>query len=537
MFRKVFFIVVTMLLCIGCTDGDRMRRDLARLEARNQADSLLTDSVLAQRLADYFAHHGTQAERLEAHYLLARTWADLGQAPRALDAYHTAAEQADTTRLDSLSCHFLSRIYGQIAKSLDDQIIPDKTLTALQQAICYARRANETNIVLNFIEQQVRPYYDLGIHDSVYSICSQLSKEYLRRGMKEQAVLSQSSRIYIDLQRENYEQVKTLLYKYTDLTEHIGINIAYAYSLLGKYHQGTGNLDSAIIYYHRQLELTDILAEKSVPYRGLYQCYKELGRSDSANKYSELYCMANDTSVIFKYRSTMQRMQHLYDYSHFQEQAYRKTIEARVANLRLLLLVLAIIVLTAVAVVWFIRYSARVKLMRQLMNARYVSTLLSYNAVRGELQRETQQNTAWRKQAEAELEQLRAALAEAQNDGRIPEQWDMDDKLFCSPVLVQFHQAAMQGRRMPDNVWMELRQLVNRELPGFMEKLSAFAYKPDMTETQIIILLRLRFLLSEIAVLLDVSSSALAMKRRRLLKKMFGIDGSATLFDQKVRLL
>ena len=112
------FFLFTLLAFVGCTDGDRMRRDLSLLQERNQGDSLLTDSVLAQRLADYFDRHGSQNERLEAHYLLARTWADLGQAPRALDAFHTAAEQADTTRLDSLGCHWLSRIYGQMAKLL-----------------------------------------------------------------------------------------------------------------------------------------------------------------------------------------------------------------------------------------------------------------------------------------------------------------------------------------------------------------------------------------------------------------------------------
>jgi hypothetical protein len=233
----------------------------------------------------------------------------------------------------------------------------------------------------------------------------------------------------------------------------------------------------------------------------------------------------------------MQRMQHLYDYSHFQTIADRKAIEAGQANRRALMLAIALLLFVAIVYNWLVRYRAHVKLIRQQMNARYVSTLLAYNTVKSELQRETQQNIAWRKQAETELEQLRAALTEAQNDGHIPEQWDIDDKLFRSPVLVQSHQAAIQGRRMPDNIWMELRRLVNREMPGFMEKLSAFAYKPDMTETQIIILLRLRFILSEISVLLDIKSSNLSAKRRRLLKKMFGIDGSASQFDTKIRQL
>ena len=532
-----------MLLCIGCTDGDRMRRDLARLEARNQADSLLTDSVLAQRLADYFAHHGTQAERLEAHYLLARTWADLGQAPRALDAYHTAAEQADTTHLDSLSCHFLSRIYGQMGDLLYFYQLPRNALYAYRTGSSHARLCHEMWVAANLHSQMSRCYYHLNMKDSALMVSNEAISLFYALGDTLSANLCLGVVAYHYLQMEEYETAG----KYLDLYQHHSLltdelihtnedrKLIYVYN--GLYYLGTERTDSALYYFYKVTWESNLPNNIGLAYQGLYRTYNKLGIADSVRKYAALYADMSEKTSKQATSSALLSLQHLYDYSHFKEQAYRKTIEARVANLRLLLLVLAIIVLTAVAVVWFIRYSARVKLMRQLMNARYVSTLLSYNAVRGELQRETQQNTAWRKQAEAELEQLRAALAEAQNDGRIPEQWDMDDKLFCSPVLVQFHQAAMQGKRMPDNIWMELRQLVNRELPGFMEKLSAFAYKPDMTETQIIILLRLRFLLSEIAVLLDVSSSALAMKRRRLLKKMFGIDGSATLFDQKVRLL
>ena len=79
--------------------------------------------------------------------------------------------------------------------------------------------------------------------------------------------------------------------------------------------------------------------------------------------------------------------------------------------------------------------------------------------------------------------------------------------------------------------------MVNRDMPGFMAKLSAFAYSPDMTETQIILLLRLRFLLSEIAVLLNISPSLLPMKRRRLLKKLFDVEGPPSLFDERIRQL
>ena len=96
MLRKVFFIVLTMLLCIGCTDGDRMRRDLARLEARNQADSLLTDSVLAQRLAD--DHSLRRAKLINYLYETADYGACRIQSTEALDAMPKERLRDDANR-------------------------------------------------------------------------------------------------------------------------------------------------------------------------------------------------------------------------------------------------------------------------------------------------------------------------------------------------------------------------------------------------------------------------------------------------------
>ena len=109
----IIFLVVSLLL--SCTDGERMRRELAGLQARNEAGSLLTDDSLALALCDYFDRHGTANEKMLAHYLLGRTYDDMGEAPAALDVYFDALELADTTAED---CDYgvLRGIYGQMSQ-------------------------------------------------------------------------------------------------------------------------------------------------------------------------------------------------------------------------------------------------------------------------------------------------------------------------------------------------------------------------------------------------------------------------------------
>ena len=525
------FFLFTLLAFVGCADGDRMRRDLALLQERNQGDSLLTDSVLAQRLADYFDRHGSQNERLEAHYLLARTWADLGQAPRALDAFHTAAEQADTTRLDSLGCHWLSRIYGQMAKLLDDQIIPDKTLTALRQAIRYARLANEKTIALNYVEQQVRPYYDLGMYDSVYSICSQLSMDYQREGMKEEAIHAQGSRIYVDLLKGNYSNLDTLLTGYLKAVRTLGYDEGYAYSLKAKYHQGTGNLDSAIICYRRQLELTEVLAEKTVPYRGLYQCYKALGRSDSANKYNELYCMANDSSVIFKYRTTMQRMQHLYDYSHFQTMAHQKSLENERLHSSLYALAALLVLIIAVGIAIFKRIQTKKEQAIRSINATYYNKMAVYNQLQKDFYRLVEQESVNKEllnKIRTELEEKERELAKYTAAEQLRALADDLD----NPLLQALHQKAAIGCKALKKDKEELGRLLSADYIKLHSLLMEKSAMLSEEEYMVCVLVRFNFIPSEISSLLNLSSQTVTNIRTRLLKKLFGVSGGAKDFDQ-----
>lgn len=50
--------VLLSLLFTGCSDGSRMRRYLAELEAANETDSLMHCDSLAEAVARYFDNHG-----------------------------------------------------------------------------------------------------------------------------------------------------------------------------------------------------------------------------------------------------------------------------------------------------------------------------------------------------------------------------------------------------------------------------------------------------------------------------------------------
>ena len=148
--RWVLGFAIPLLLLMACDAGrhERMQQELAALQAMNQADSVLTNDSLAQALADYFDRHGTPNEQMEAHYLLGRTYADRGEAPAALAAYHDAIDHADTTSADC-NYHLLCRVYAQMADIFYYQNLIDDQARCLNQSVEYAYRDGDTITALN----------------------------------------------------------------------------------------------------------------------------------------------------------------------------------------------------------------------------------------------------------------------------------------------------------------------------------------------------------------------------------------------------
>ena len=115
---RIFFVVavlaVTFRMLTSCGDGSEQRLLLEELERHNRADSLMTNDSLALSLAYWFDRHGTSNEQMRAHYILGRTYADLGETSQAILSYQDAIDRADTTARDC-DYYTLCRVYSQMA--------------------------------------------------------------------------------------------------------------------------------------------------------------------------------------------------------------------------------------------------------------------------------------------------------------------------------------------------------------------------------------------------------------------------------------
>ena len=197
----------------ACNDHQQMLSQLEELERQNLADSLMTNDSLAINLCDYFDHHGTPNERMRAHYMLARTYTDRGEAPQALEEFMKSIESADTTAAD---CDFskLSRVCGQMAQLLFENNLPRNAISVFRDAYHYSSKAGEGAIAVEYYAQQARCYYELNLPDSFVYIASNAISMFQAYGDTLSANTEKGPVSYLLAKRGEYTKAKAYLDSY-----------------------------------------------------------------------------------------------------------------------------------------------------------------------------------------------------------------------------------------------------------------------------------------------------------------------------------
>ena len=535
-FLPILFALFLLTACVG--NGERMRRDLDALQEKNLADSLLTDSTLAMTLADYFDRHGTQAERLEAHYLLARTWTDLDQAPRALDAFHTAAEQADTTRLDSLSCHWLSRIYGQMGGLLHNHQLPYNAIDAYSKAEHYALECNEMAIAALFFEQTAACYYLLGDMDQAVKVMEQTYHRLLALNDTISANLCLGPLSFAATKSNDYEKAKDFIemYEHHSIYSDEASNNYNRWKLLhcdkGFYYLGIGKADSALHYFKKAYNECQDARDLTLACQGLYLTYDKLSQPDSTAKYAVLYAQTNDSTFLHSVSSSLLSMQHLYDYNRMQSIAKQKTADAKKAKSLAVLLFLFAAGMLILVSLWGVkvrrnRIRARQKYeanLRLLKKKEADNLLLQMH--KDDLQNLIDENGQVIRQLQEEIRRYEQEYGvECSSD---------EDRLNEIEICRTFREMAYTAEKPTEEEWQALFDVLQESLPAFSRFMEEHANILNNTEYRTCYLIRIHVNVKGISNILGVSAPYISRIRKEMLRTLFRVSGSPAVFDKKL---
>ena len=599
--QKSIFIVILAAACLmmGCTDGRydavlsqidtlmeahpdsalqrldslrsqkeswpkslRMRYDLLEAKAQNKAFVDFTSDSIAKEFTKYYDSHGTANERMMAHYLLGCVYRDLGEAPHAVDCYLDAISLADTTAKD---CDFytLSCAYAQMADIYYRQLLLSYSIIARKRASYYAFKANKPVYAISDLERIASAYILQNKKDSAELILIEVQHLYQRYGLLQNALQSFTKLIHIYVNDSNkLIQTKELIDKYDSEFSSFDKNHELQgakrkfYFYKGRYFEGVNQLDSAEYYYRKIYRPNMSYTAMDPMYRGLLSIFTKRHQSDSIAKYSQLLCLANDSSIAKKDQDLTAQMAASYNYNRYQKEALENEKIAHHTQ------IILISILIGVAVVAFIlytiwrnhlkkqerlraeftkateEYEKNIRTMR-LLDSAYQEVI---NAVKEELSKTRSENQSHLETITAEYERNKTELEEENHKltgtiRKLEKQEAVSDYLQKTKELMNteivkhikdLEQIPLSTLTKDD--WNMLNAEIATYFPSIIHDLNSL---PKITDQKIrvCLLVLLKIKDSSIANWLELKANRITNIKSELNKELFGESSARTLYN------
>ena len=549
--RCLLLVLLPLILLVACDDGARQRLQLEELERMNRADSLMTNDSLALDLAEWFDDHGTPNEQLRAHYILGRTYADLGEAPQAIEAYNDAADRADTTDAD---CDYktLAKVYAQMSTIYYNQNLMEDYLNCLQSSSVNALKANDTLMALKEKAYMMAGYDRLEEDDSLLSIFYNIYSGFNRLGEKQRAAQYCVMPVKSLLRKSRTEEAKSYLDIYEAYSGYFnngrvmkGREVFYYYK--GMYYLSVNKYDSAEYYFRRELLWGTDYNNQNAASKGLAKLFTLTHRPDSAAKYA-IYSYDMIDSVYAQMAiNEVEQMAGMYNYSRFQRKAHIE--KQRADNARLNSRILLFILIIAAIISLNIYNSLKRK--RKIVHTRYANRMKQLAAAQSdiimlrsherEFSRLLQEKEKTIEGKDEELSSLRQHHTElinqisekklfietlqseiAKYQGRmLHTNKTAESRLQESTVYKSLIKKADKGKVLTTEEWDELISLVIEVLPGYFQFLSNNQYILNPKEYRMCVLLRLHVNARSASNLIGVSPSSVTKMSKNVSKAIF----------------
>ena len=526
----------------GLSRSQRMRYKLLRAEAMNKTYQSMDTLSDMEQVADYYRPFLSRNHRyMRALYMLGCVYRDRNDAPMALHYYQEAVSQADTTDADC-DFHTLCRIYGQMSSLYHRQRSPQQELEAERKAYAAAMKAKDTLAAISYYECMAGAYYAMGKKDTALAIVEKSIAQDAK--MKERGLAAAEMGFAADfyIKKKDFKHADRLLKQYEaysgffDKNGKITPGRESYYYIKGLYYQGVQKLDSAIYFYRKLLNPVLDIEDKEMGYKGLTSIYHKLGVADSVFKYSALYAQANDSANIIHSADEITRTQALYNYSESQRIAAEKSAEANRYKF-LLLISLAAFILFAHLINRYIKKQKRLKSEEMAaVNAKYAHTLEQYETAQREFDAIRLSSEQFLEKKQQDIEQLQEALALYQADKVNPADWGLERSLLEGDIVKELRQLAAHVQTPTDQQWQSLHATVSKHLPDFYSEITKPQHHLTEKEINVCMLIKLRFIPTEIATLLDLTKQRISNIRRSINHKLFHEEVAKTL-DSNIRRL
>ena len=522
------------------TKGQRMHYELLYHKAMNKAYIPFKSDSVMQEVADYYEHHGSTNDRMLAYYVLGCVYRDMHEAPTALEYYHKAAEQSDTT-VEICDYATLFRVYSQMGILFDKQYLPYQELKAFSKASKYAYLAKDTfNAIVNF-QYKGGAYFYLNKIDSAMSINLQAAKLFKKHGYDTAAAVALGCNSDYYLEKGEYKLAKRAFENYI-LSGYKG-NLdypdsrSYVLCMIGRFYAATNKLDSAYIYLNKSMNLSQSNSNKATTAKALAQYYTKVNQPQMAMSWAMKSLAYQDSDFIDTRNTQLQQIQAMYDYGRHQELAIQAEKKASQRTHIIYLLVISSI---GILVIFTYTYRRNILLKKKRIETTkllYEDSLLRLKNMQEELVQLKKEKDCLSSKAIQEKEEACSKLKEELKDickkFDNPQLTEVDVLLKNSFIYKKLRYIEMHPmEKNGSDDWHELEQTIERLIPSFIPILKE---RLSEKEYHICLLVKLGFSTSFIATLVGITPSGVSASRKTMLAKLCNRMGSPKDFDEFVR--
>ena len=513
--------------------SQRMRHSLLTLKAQNKAYLPFTSDSLARDLVSYYDSHGTPNDRLLAHYLLGCVYRDLDEAPRAVECYLDAVNQADTTATD---CDYntLTVAYSQLAILYHQQLLLTNEIEAHRHASRFSYLDKDTAYAISQIEKIAGIYILMNKKDSAELIIKEAQRLYIKHGYRQKALQASLPLLYMYVKTsdrlpeaqklmDQFESESTLFDNYHELPP----SKRQYYYYKGQYYERIGLLDSAEYYYRKVYRPNMTAVQKDPMYRGLLSVFKTRRQADSIAKYAQLYGEANDSSIAKRDQKLTAQMASLYNYNRYQKEAFENENKALEAQNRFLYL--CIFVLLGLLVLAYIGKKFLKWRKEKLLELKSRSQVVEM------LQNEVSQHEREKTQMAEEkslLAQENHTLKEEIGQMRVREHVIASENLSDEPIVKQINELAQKPRTMTQEEWRLLTKVFARYCPELLNDLRLHNANRVMTRVCMLSALNVRH--NEQVALLDMTKQEVTNAKTAINQKLFNQNSSRDIYQNIV---
>ena len=522
--------------------SQQMRYELVYAQAQNKAYVNFTTDSIVLSLVDYYGRHGNANEQMMANYMAGCAYRDLEDALSALKYLNLAVDAVDENDEDC-DLHTLMRVYSQMGglyqrvAAFENERIADSNAERLAWQIC------DTLSALRLMWAQACCLYDSRNQSQAIMILDSIDMFTRKNGMREQTKILYPMRIDYHLDIRDVKGADSLLREYEykmgirpDSPDEEIYDIAHFYRK-GRYDLLIQSPNSAIQMFQRYLRLIENRSFyngiqhslREVCYQGLTEAYSLQHQPDSVIKYANLYCQWNDSSTRAKSSEHLLRYQSLYNYTNIQEQALKA--EQKASSLRVTIILLVILV-TTIAIFTWSNYQKRLKKERQ----KQIATNKEYQLLMHELERAAEElllvktdSERFLKEKDSEIHSLQTSLSMYQGNTLDVEQWNNERTILQCDLVNHLHSLSAQGKVATQDELDGLVTIAQNVFPKFHQTIIDDTKGLSNREIITCILIRFKFIPSEIAVLTNNSYQQITNLKSTINKKLFDKKGAKTL--------